>query len=45
MFFTFEIFKRAFLGDMKQWWSRHSIVVVFIVVVIVVADLVLKEGK
>jgi hypothetical protein len=23
MFFTFENFKRAFLGDMKQWWSRH----------------------
>jgi hypothetical protein len=23
MFFTFKIFKRAFLGDMKQWWSRH----------------------
>jgi hypothetical protein len=23
MFFTFEILKRAFLGDMKQCWSRH----------------------
>jgi hypothetical protein len=23
MFFTFENFKRAFLDDMKQWWSRH----------------------
>jgi hypothetical protein len=23
MFFTFENFKRAFLGDMRQWWSRH----------------------
>jgi hypothetical protein len=23
MFFTFENFKRAFLGDMKQWWSQH----------------------
>jgi hypothetical protein len=23
MFFTFENFKMAFLGDMKQWWSRH----------------------
>jgi hypothetical protein len=23
MFFTFKNFKRAFLGDMKQWWSRH----------------------
>jgi hypothetical protein len=23
MFFTIENFKRAFLGDIKQWWSRH----------------------
>jgi hypothetical protein len=23
MFFTIEIFKRAFLGDMKHWSSRH----------------------
>jgi hypothetical protein len=23
LFFTSENFKRAFLGDMKQWWSRH----------------------
>jgi hypothetical protein len=23
MFFTFGNFKTAFLGDMKQWWSRH----------------------
>jgi hypothetical protein len=23
MFFTFENFKRAFLGDMKEWWSWH----------------------
>jgi hypothetical protein len=23
MFFTFENFKSAFLGDMRQWWSRH----------------------
>jgi hypothetical protein len=22
LFFTFENFKRAFLGDMKRWWSR-----------------------
>jgi hypothetical protein len=46
MSFTFKNFKRAFLGDMKKWWSRHSIVVVPIAVVIVVADLVSKErGK
>jgi hypothetical protein len=24
MFFTFKNFKSAFLGDMKQWWSRHQ---------------------
>jgi hypothetical protein len=23
MFFTLENFKSAFLGDMKQWWSRE----------------------
>jgi hypothetical protein len=23
MFLTFKKFKRAFLGDMKQLWSRH----------------------
>jgi hypothetical protein len=23
MFFTIENFEKAFLGDMKQWWSRH----------------------
>jgi hypothetical protein len=23
MFFTFENFKSAFLGVMRQWWSRH----------------------
>jgi hypothetical protein len=23
MFFTFENFERAFLGSIKQWWSRH----------------------
>jgi hypothetical protein len=23
MFFTIENFKRAFLGDIKRWWSRH----------------------
>jgi hypothetical protein len=23
MFFTFKIFKTAFMGDMKLWWSRH----------------------
>jgi hypothetical protein len=22
-FLQLEILKRAFLGDMKQWWSRH----------------------
>jgi hypothetical protein len=24
MFFTIKNFKTAFLGDMKQWWSRHN---------------------
>jgi hypothetical protein len=23
MFLHLKILKRAFLGDMKQWWSRH----------------------
>jgi hypothetical protein len=23
MFFTIKVFKKALLGDMKQWWSRH----------------------
>jgi hypothetical protein len=23
MFLTWENFKEAFLGDMRQWWSRH----------------------
>jgi hypothetical protein len=23
MFFTLENLKPAFLGDIKQWWSRH----------------------
>jgi hypothetical protein len=23
MFLHYKIFKTAFMGDIKQWWSRH----------------------